>query len=134
MKIVNLSFAPRMPAAPLHWMLADRSKCLVLEAVEEGLKVYENPFGVLTNNPPFPFHQMNMGNYLNLTSKSPKNRFSEGLVLKPCSQGMGALDCRETPPHPPVLSGPPFINGIPCQNLPNRLMFPSFSISWTEWP
>ncbi len=91
MKIVNLSFAPRMPAAPLHWMLADRSKCLVLEAVEEGLKVYENPFGVLTNNPPFPFHQMNMGNYLNLTSKSPKNRFSEGLVLKPCSQGMGAL-------------------------------------------
>ena len=91
MKIVNLSFAPRMPAAPLHWMLADRSKCLVLEAVEEGLKVYENPFGVLTNNPPFPFHQMNMGNYLNLTSKSPKNRFSEGLVLNPCSQGMGAL-------------------------------------------
>ena len=91
MKIVNLSFAPQMPAAPLHWMLADRSKCLVLEAVEEGLKVYENPFGVLTNNPPFPFHQMNMGNYLNLTSKSPKNRFSEGLVLKPCSQGMGAL-------------------------------------------
>ena len=91
MKIVNLSFAPQMPAAPLHWMLADRQKCLVLEAVEEGLKVYENPFGVLTNNPPFPFHQMNMENYLNLTSRSPENRFSDRLDLKPCSQGMGAL-------------------------------------------
>ena len=91
MKIVNLSFAPQMPAAPLHWMLADRHKCLVLEAVEEGLKVYENPFGVLTNNPPFPFHQMNMENYLNLTSRSPENRFSDRLDLKPCSQGMGAL-------------------------------------------
>lgn len=91
MKIINLSFAPQMPAAPLHWMLADRRKCLILEAVEEGLKVYENPFGVLTNNPPFPFHQMNMGNYLNLTSKSPENRFSGRLDLKPCSQGMGAL-------------------------------------------
>ena len=91
MKIVNLSFAPQMPAAPLHWMLADRHKCLVLEAVEEGLKVYENPFGVLTNNPPFPFHQMNMENYLNLTSRSPENRFSDRLDLKPRSQGMGAV-------------------------------------------
>ena len=32
-----------------------------------------------------------MGNYLNLTSKSPENRFSGRLDLKPCSQGMGAL-------------------------------------------
>ena len=91
MKVINLSFGEQMPAAPLHWMLADREKCLVLEAVEEGLKVYENPFGVLTNNPPFPYHRMNMANYLNLTAQSPRNRFSERLGLTPYSQGMGAV-------------------------------------------
>lgn len=91
LKIVNLSFAEQLPAAPLHWMVADREKCLVLEAVQEGLRVYENPAGVLTNNPPFPFHRANLGQYLNLTAQSPENRFSGALDLKPVSQGMGAL-------------------------------------------
>ena len=91
MRIVDLAFSDQMPPAPLHWMLADRERCLVLEAVREGLKVYENPFGVLTNNPPFEYHRMNMDHYLNLTAASPQNRFSDRLDLKPCSQGMGAV-------------------------------------------
>lgn len=91
LRIVNLDFHDTMPSAPLHWMLADKEKCLVLEAVRDGLKIYENPFGVLTNNPPFPFHCMNVPNYLNLTAKSPENRFAQGLVLERTSQGMGAV-------------------------------------------
>ena len=91
MKIVDLAFSARMPPAPLHWMLADHEKCLVLEAVRDGLKVYENPFGVLTNNPPFEYHRMNMNNYMNLTTESPQNRFADRLDLKPYAQGMGAM-------------------------------------------
>ena len=91
MRIVDLAFSDQMPPAPLHWMLADRERCVVLEAVREGLKVYENPFGVLTNNPPFEYHRMNMDHYLNLTAASPQNRFSDRLDLKPCSQGVGAV-------------------------------------------
>lgn len=91
MKIVNLAFSDQMPPAPLHWMLADRERCLVLEAVREGLKIYENPFGVLTNNPPFEYHRMNMNNYMNLTTESPQNRFADRLDLKPYAQGMGAM-------------------------------------------
>lgn len=89
-KIVDLAFSEKMPPAPLHWMLADREQCLVLEAVQEGLKIYENPFGVLTNNPPFEYHRLNMNNYMNLSAKSPKNRFCDRLDLKPYAQGMGA--------------------------------------------
>ena len=89
--VTDEAFAVQMPAAPLHWMLADRERCLVLEAVEEGLKIYENPFGVLTNNPPFPYHRENMRNYLNLTAGSPCNRLSEELELIPYGQGLGAL-------------------------------------------
>ena len=83
MKIVDLAFSEKMPPAPLHWMLADREQCLVLEAVQEGLKIYENPFGVLTNNPPFEYHRLNMNNYMNLSAKSPENRFCDKLSLKP---------------------------------------------------
>ena len=63
----------------------------MLEAVREGLKICENPFAVLTNNPPFEYHRMNMDNYLNLTAESPENRFSDRLDLNPRSQGMGAV-------------------------------------------
>ena len=90
-KIVDLAFSPQMPPTPLHWMLADKESCLVLEAVREGLKIHENPFGVLTNNPPFEYHKINMNNYLNLSARSPENRFSDGLELKGYSQGMGAV-------------------------------------------
>ena len=81
-RIVNLSFAEKVPPAPLHWMLADKEQCLVIESVKEGLKIYENPYGVLTNNPPFPFHQMNLHNYLNLSAGAPKNRFAKGGELE----------------------------------------------------
>ena len=91
MRIVDLAFSKQMQPAPLHWMIADRERCVVLEAVREGLKIFENPFGVLTNNPPFEYHRMNMDNYLNLTAESPENRFSDRLDLNPRSQGMGAV-------------------------------------------
>ena len=88
-EIVDLAFSEHMPPAPLHWMLADREKCIVLEPVREGLRIYDNPFGVLTNNPPFDFHRINLNNYLNLSARSPENRFSDRLNLKAYSQGMG---------------------------------------------
>lgn len=55
------------------------------------MKIYENPFGVLTNNPPFDYHRVNMTNYMNLTAQSPRNRFAEELELSPYAQGMGAV-------------------------------------------
>lgn len=74
--ITDWAFMENLPPAPLHWMLADQSRCLVMEAVAEGLKIYENPFGVLTNNPPFDYHRMNMNNYMNITAGSPSSRFA----------------------------------------------------------
>lgn len=89
--IVDTAFAEQMPPAPLHWMLADQKRCLVIESVQEGVKIYENPVGVLTNNPPFDFHLMNLNNYMNLTAKSPENRFADSVSLRPFAQGMGAV-------------------------------------------
>lgn len=90
-QIVDIPFSEQLPNAPLHWMVADRRRCLTVEAVREGLKIYDNPFGVLTNNPPFPFHLMHTSQYLHLTSEAPANRFSKRLDLQPFGQGMGAM-------------------------------------------
>lgn len=90
-------FSEDMPPAQLHWMLADRESCLVVESVREGVKIYENPTGILTNNPPFEYHKMNLNNYLSVTAGYPQPRFSrtgnEGskFCLKPYSQGMGGI-------------------------------------------
>lgn len=89
--LVGIPFAPEVPLAPLHFMIADRERVLVAEPVTEGLKLYENPVGVLTNNPPFPFHLMNLQQYLNLTAKRPDNHFADGIPLKPFGQGMGGI-------------------------------------------
>ena len=48
-----------LPLAPLHWHIADQHGALVLETMECGNFLYEDPVGVLTN-PPFPFHQMGL--------------------------------------------------------------------------
>lgn len=56
LNISNENFSPELPLSPLHWMIADDRECIVVEQTEEGLCVYENPLGVMTNNPTFAYH------------------------------------------------------------------------------
>ena len=89
--IVNISFSDTLPASPLHWMISDINSSIVVEPSESGIKVYDNPVGVITNSPPFDFHIQNLNNYLNLTREEPSNRFTDKLALIPYSRGMGAI-------------------------------------------
>lgn len=54
MNLVGTQFSEQLPAAQLHWMIADKKECIVVECMADGLHIYDNPAGVLTNNPPFP--------------------------------------------------------------------------------
>ena len=76
MNLVNTAFSEHLPTAQLHWIIADADEAITVESVKEGLKVYENPAGVLTNNPPFNEQMLQLNNYMNLSAKSPKNHFS----------------------------------------------------------
>ena len=89
--ITHTAFKDGYPVAPLHWHIADKDRSLVLECIKDGMHLYENPVGVLTNNPPFPFQLTNLQNYMHLTSNPPENRFAPALKLAPYGQGMGAL-------------------------------------------
>ncbi len=89
--LTNEAFSPSLPPAQLHWIIADRSEAITVESLRDSLRVYENPVGVLTNNPPFDKQLFNLNNYLHLSPKTPENRFSDKLALQPYSRGMGAL-------------------------------------------
>ena len=91
MNLWSENFTPELPLSPLHWIIADRECAIVVESVKEGIKVYDNPVGVLTNNPPFDFHMLNLANYMNLTREEPENRFTERMEITPYSRGMGAM-------------------------------------------
>lgn len=91
LNIIDTPYSDRFPPSQLHWMIADKEGCITLEQTEGGLKVYDNPVGVLTNNPPFDVQMLMLANYMNLTNKSPENRFSKELDLKPYGRGMGAI-------------------------------------------
>lgn len=87
----NASFAPDLPVAQLHWLMADKTDCITVESVADGLFVYDNPVGVLTNNPPFPLQMFALNNYMALSPKPPVNHFDKNLPLVHYSRGMGAL-------------------------------------------
>ena len=89
--IVNINFSEQLPASPLHWIISDKEGSITVESVKEGLKIYDNPVGVLTNNPTFDMHMFNLNNYMNLSIEQPNNNFSKKLNLETYSRGMGAL-------------------------------------------
>lgn len=87
--ISNEQFSSAYPASPLHWLLADRDNSFVIESTKSGLHCYDNPIGVLTNNPPFPYHLYNLSNHMSLTPEPPVNR--QPISLSAYSLGMGAF-------------------------------------------
>ncbi|MCM1113292.1 MAG: choloylglycine hydrolase [Muribaculum sp.] len=89
--LLNVPFSDRLPVAQLHWIIADKEEALTVESVAEGVKVYDNAVGVLTNNPPFPYQMAALKRYLSLSARQPENTFAPGLDLEPDSRGMGAI-------------------------------------------
>ena len=89
--IANINFSDELPASPLHWIISDKEASITVESVKEGLKIYDNPVGILTNNPTFDIHMFNLNNYMNLSIEQPENNFSKNLNLNAYSRGMGAM-------------------------------------------
>ncbi len=89
--LTDTPFSEKLPTAQLHWMISDRNESIVVESLKSGLKIYDNPVGVLTNNPPFEMQLFNLNNYMSLSTLAPTNHFSNQLTLDAYSLGMGAL-------------------------------------------
>lgn len=89
--ICDTPFNEYFPVASLHYMIADSQSCIVLECMKDGMHVYDNPTGVLTNNPPFDKQLFNLNNYMYLSPSQPNNSFSKNFDLDTYSRGMGSI-------------------------------------------
>lgn len=91
MNLVGTPYSEKLPCASLHWIIADKDAAIVVECVEDGLHIYDNPVGVLTNNPPFPVQMFMLNNYMHVSPSQPENHFAKELPLAAYSRGMGGL-------------------------------------------
>lgn len=88
--LANIRYSADFPQAPLHWILADKQECIVLEPTEAGLQIYDNPVGVLCNNPPFPYHLHHLTGFQHLSAGAQPKLF-ENISLSPYGGGLGAV-------------------------------------------
>ena len=76
---------------PLHWMFSDRTgESMVVEPDGDGLHLYRNTVGVMTNSPPYPWHRANLLNYAHLRPLDYGAQDWGGERLEPCFTGTGA--------------------------------------------
>lgn len=89
--LVKINFSDQMPLSPLHWLLADKTgAAITVECDQDGLHVYDNPVGCLTNNPEFPKQLANLNNYADVSPKMPVNNFAKDLAFDGYSRGLGS--------------------------------------------
>lgn len=91
MELMGTPFSEQLPTAQLHWMIADKEECIVVESMKDGMHIYDDPVGVLTNNPPFPGQMFALNNYAGVSRKQPESTFAGVLELDPYSRGMGGM-------------------------------------------
>lgn len=90
LNLVDINFSEKLKVAPLHWLVADKSGAsVVVESTKKGLNVYDNPVGVLTNNPEFPQQLTNLSNYQSVSPAEPENSLTPGVKLEMYSRGLG---------------------------------------------
>ncbi len=89
--LTDIQFNEQMPSSPLHWMISDKKSSIVAEFRKDGLHLHGNPFGVMTNNPPFEYHLKNLEKYRYLKNDNSEiKRERNGDYTSYC-QGLGAV-------------------------------------------
>ena len=92
-RIVGLKDPVTKIAAPLHWIATDRSgKCVVIEQTKTGLKLINNPIGVMANSPDFNWHMTNLRNYMNVSTKQQNEVYWKNVSLTPFGQAAGTTN------------------------------------------
>ncbi len=89
MNFYDNKFSDELPVAELHWIISDPNHSITIESTSAGLTIYDNPIGVLTNNPPFPAQLFQLNNYISISAKDPKNTFAPELKLSRYGSGIG---------------------------------------------
>ncbi|GAA0077764.1 choloylglycine hydrolase [Clostridium sp. CTA-5] len=77
---------------PLHWIVSDKTgKSIVVERTKNGIEVFDNPIGVMTNSPDFQWHLTNLRQYIGLRAKQFSPVTWSDIDLSAFSQGSGTF-------------------------------------------
>ena len=92
LELVKVPINERTPLPTLHWMIVDKTgKSIVVEKTKDKFAVYDNPVGVMTNNPTFDWHLTNLNEYMNIAPNHPENVKWSDKELTPLGVGAGTL-------------------------------------------
>ena len=116
-RLTEEPFSSRVPLTPLHFLLSDRERSLVLEPVESGLRLHEAPAGVLTNSPDYDWQMTHLRTFLPLDPEEPRpGRLARQLKLTALSRGLGSF-------------------GLPGElSSPARLVRAAYFSAASRWP
>lgn len=89
---VSLVSVPMMGTVPsLHWSFCDAAgESIVIEPDRDGLHIYRNTLGVMTNSPGYPWHRLNLLNYAGIRDLDYDGIQLENLSMEQCFSGSGA--------------------------------------------
>ena len=79
----------QLPVANLHWLIGDKTGSIVVECLDDGVRVHDNDVDVLTNEPDFTWQRTNLRNYLTLSSDEPAAATWGSATLPPFGSGTG---------------------------------------------
>ena len=87
--IINMPMFGTVPT--IHWAFSDRSgEMVIVEPDKNGLSVYRNSVGVMTNSPSYAWHRLNLLNYVGIRDLDYDTLDINGDKLEQCFSGSGA--------------------------------------------
>ena len=89
--VTDTPFSHTLPPTPLHWLIADRKSTICAEPEKNGLAIHDDPFGVMTNSPPFSYQSLRVNDFSCLSPTPPTNKICPSVELSPYSRGLGAV-------------------------------------------
>ncbi len=90
-QVTATAFDDTLPVTPLHWMLADRVRCVAVEPLETGLSVCDDPVGVLSNSPPLSYQLTHLSEFAALQAAEPPSLFDGAVYPRHRGYGLKGL-------------------------------------------
>ncbi len=87
--IVGKPINDKHPVSPLHWIIGDATRSIVVEQTAQGMEVYHDDVDVLANQPGLAWHREGQRNYTNVTNEIPQNVVWDKAELLPYGSGAG---------------------------------------------
>ena len=90
--VYGLYIPPMKQVPPMHFSVYDaQGGAIVVEYDNGKANVYDDPIGVMTNAPKFPWHLTNLRNYIKMSPEQPEPAIYSGLTLKQMGHGSGMI-------------------------------------------